>query len=274
MMTVPYLCSTDPTEELLEALALFGKCDLLAMRMFLFPSHSLKQLGFMSETHRRSQFKICIFVYSYKNRVEKYCVTNGFLSPPGAKPTHRTHQEPPVRPVLWVLGAPPFGKSLDPATSSTILEELKRTVPRWRGTQEPSRVLWIGRLSTPRWLTNLWSRLGCVVEVRTLSNGFVHVEFAYGGGTVHRASGCTTDSVTRSVCRTSILHVRCCHDVRHPQHDREFVRLLSDLYPAYIMSRDNTAAVPGEERSTIRSAFLQFGKRTCARCSVCWMDDR
>ena len=39
--------------------------------------------------------------------------------------------------------------------------------------------------------------------------------------------------------------------------------------PAYIMSRDNTAAVPGEERSDIRSAFLQFGKRTCARCSVC-----
>ena len=70
-MTVPYLCSTDPTEELLAALALSGKCDLLAMRMFLFPSHSLKQLGFLSETHRRSQFKICIFVYSYKDRVEQ-----------------------------------------------------------------------------------------------------------------------------------------------------------------------------------------------------------
>jgi hypothetical protein len=63
-----------------------------------------------------------------------------------------------------------LGKPLDPAESSAVVKELKETVPRWRGSSEPSRVLWIGRLP---WnmdrapLTNFWSRLGCVVEVRT-----------------------------------------------------------------------------------------------------------
>jgi hypothetical protein len=65
--------------------------------------------------------------------------------------------------------APELGKPLDPATSTAIVEELKRTVPGWRGSYEPSRVLWIGRLPTNisrTALTNFWSRLGCVVEVR------------------------------------------------------------------------------------------------------------
>jgi hypothetical protein len=75
--------------------------------------------------------------------------TNGFLSPSGAKPTHRTHRQVPVQLVSGSLGYPlELGKPLDQATSSAILEELKRTVPRWRGSQEPSRVLWIGRLPT------------------------------------------------------------------------------------------------------------------------------
>jgi hypothetical protein len=62
------------------------------------------------------------------------------------------------------------GKPLDPAEASAIVEELKETVPRWRGSYEPSRVLWIGRLPykvNPDALTNFWSRLGCVVEVRS-----------------------------------------------------------------------------------------------------------
>lgn len=65
-----------------------------------------------------------------------------------------------------------LGKSLDPAASKAILEELKQTIPRWRGSYEPSRVLWIGRLPTNmsrEALTNFWSRLGCVVEVRACS---------------------------------------------------------------------------------------------------------
>ena len=45
-------------------------------------------------------------------------------------------------------------KSLDPAASEAIIEELRQTVPRWGGLYEPSRVLWIGRLpssvSVPR----------------------------------------------------------------------------------------------------------------------------
>ena len=63
-----------------------------------------------------------------------------------------------------------LGKPLDAATSSAIVEELKRTVPKWRGSNVPSRVIWVGRLPTNisrEALTNFWSRLGCVVEVRT-----------------------------------------------------------------------------------------------------------
>ena len=65
--------------------------------------------------------------------------------------------------------APELGKPLDPTTSSAIVEELKRTIPGWKGLYEPSRVLWIGRLPNDishATLTNFWSRLGCVVEVR------------------------------------------------------------------------------------------------------------
>jgi hypothetical protein len=62
-----------------------------------------------------------------------------------------------------------LGKPLDPATSSAILEELTRTVPKFNGLHSPSRVLWIGALPrsiSQTALTNFWSRLGCVVEVR------------------------------------------------------------------------------------------------------------
>lgn len=60
-------------------------------------------------------------------------------------------------------------KPHDSATSSALVEELKKTVPGWKGTCEPSRVLWIGRLPhdiSRKSLENFWSRLGCVVEVR------------------------------------------------------------------------------------------------------------
>jgi hypothetical protein len=97
-----------------------------------------------------------------------------------------------------------LGKPLDPETSTAVVEELKRTVPGWKGTYEASRVLWIGRLPTNisrTALANFWSRLGCVVEVRpctcrafpsslkmrliephfhcgSATSGFAHVEFA------------------------------------------------------------------------------------------------
>jgi hypothetical protein len=63
-----------------------------------------------------------------------------------------------------------LGKPLDPITSSNIVKELKHTVPKWRGSYEPSRVIWIGRLPlniSREALANFWSRLGCVVDVRT-----------------------------------------------------------------------------------------------------------
>lgn len=62
------------------------------------------------------------------------------------------------------------GKPLDSATSSAIVEELTQTVSRFRGLQNPSRVLWIGglpRTISETHLANFWSRLGCVVDVRT-----------------------------------------------------------------------------------------------------------
>ncbi|KAF8492390.1 hypothetical protein F5888DRAFT_911356 [Russula emetica] len=73
-----------------------------------------------------------------------------------------------------------LGKPLDPATCSAILRELTRTVSRVRGSHNPSRVLWIGwlpaRISRTA-LTNFWSRLGSVVDIRSsLKNGYAHVE--------------------------------------------------------------------------------------------------
>ncbi|KAI9507299.1 hypothetical protein F5148DRAFT_1206079, partial [Russula earlei] len=127
--------------------------------------------------------KYAFFVYSSDDRV---------------KLVLRVHQRVPItirgcvlrieralsRP-YWSPGASGYhlelGRPLEPAKSSAIIEELKRTVPKWRGSNEPSRVIWIGRLPmdvSRESLANFWSRLGCVVEVRTSLNGFAHVEFA------------------------------------------------------------------------------------------------
>jgi hypothetical protein len=69
-----------------------------------------------------------------------------------------------------------LGKPLDPEESSALLKELKKSVPRWKGLYEPSRVLWIGRLPSNidrGALINFWSRLGCVVEVRTSTSNTI-----------------------------------------------------------------------------------------------------
>jgi hypothetical protein len=68
------------------------------------------------------------------------------------------------------------GKPLDPAESGAISKELKETVRKWRGSCEPSRVVWIGRLPynvDQDALTNFWSRLGCVVEVRQSTSNVI-----------------------------------------------------------------------------------------------------
>ena len=54
------------------------------------------------------------------------------------------HREPPAQFVLWALGySLELGILFDPATSSAIIEELKWTVTKWRGSYELLRVVWI-----------------------------------------------------------------------------------------------------------------------------------
>ena len=115
--------------------------------------------------------KCAYFIYSNKNHVEEIL---------------RVHQQVPItvrgqilriessenRPSLSPdsLGDVELGKPLDPETCNAIVKELTQTVPGFRGTHGPSRVIWLGSLpihiSRPA-LTNFWSRLGCVVDVRS-----------------------------------------------------------------------------------------------------------
>ena len=162
-------------EELWEALAPFGKHEGFVMRMYP-ASLSLAESSLSELVGPDSKF--AYFMYASDDRVENIL---------------RIHRRIPItvrgqslrlelaenRPYGLLYGlsaehapehAPELGKTLDSATSGAAVEELKRTVPRWKGTAEPSRVLWIGRLPTNisrTALTNFWSRLGCVVEVRT-----------------------------------------------------------------------------------------------------------
>lgn len=155
--------------EISEALAQFGKYERMVMRMFSFAiSHFLPDSSSLGPDS-----KYAFFMYSSKNRVEELL---------------RVHQRIPITLEGRVLriestenrpyslshenqaNSLELGKPLDPMTSSAIVEELKRTVPKWRGSNEPSRVIWIGRLPlnmSPKALANFWTRLGCVVDVRT-----------------------------------------------------------------------------------------------------------
>jgi hypothetical protein len=135
-----------------------GICDRLVMRMFPFRSSHPRAVEFSERDSHRPQFKIRVF------RVFGPCRANSACSPtdsyhPGAKPWHQTHQGP-VRLVPEHLRLPTgTWKPPDPAT--TIVNQLREGVPRWRSSHEPSRVLWIGRLSRIS-LVWLGSRLGCV----------------------------------------------------------------------------------------------------------------
>ncbi|KAH9970270.1 hypothetical protein BJV74DRAFT_867387 [Russula compacta] len=150
-------------EELLEALAPLGKYERFVMRpgskyaYFFYSSDD--RVAEILRVHKR----VPITLRGKSLRLER-TVNRPYSLSPG--PSGHS---------------PELGKELDLATSRAIVEELKQTVPRWRGLYGPSRVLWIGRLPlniSRVALTNFWSRLGCVVEVRTSLNGFAHVEFA------------------------------------------------------------------------------------------------
>jgi hypothetical protein len=123
--------------------------------------------------------KHAYFIYSNGNRVEETLsvrqrvpITVGGQTLRIERAKDRLYSMFPVS-----LGdALEFGKPLDPATSSGILKELTRTVSRFRGSHNPSRVLWIGGLPTRisrAALTNFWSRLGCVVYVRACTSSSV-----------------------------------------------------------------------------------------------------
>ena len=162
-------------KELSEVFAPLGKYERFVMRMCFSSCHlSLGTFFFLSRLVCLSGpgSKYAYFVYSSDDPVENLLrvherVPITFRGQPlriersMSRPhTVSTEEEEEVL---------EFAKPYDPATSSALIEELKRTVPGWKGTCEPSRVLWIGRLPhdiSRDAIANFWSRLGCVVEVR------------------------------------------------------------------------------------------------------------
>ncbi|KAI9461900.1 hypothetical protein BJY52DRAFT_163912 [Lactarius psammicola] len=178
-----------------------------------------------------------------------------------------------------------LGRPLDPAASQAILEELRQTVPGWRGSYEPSRVLWIGRLPSSvsrEALTNFWSRLGCVVEVRPSTSGFAHIEFS------------STDEALRAARQGAL------HGFRYADRllDVDFAPWLFYIGPAYrvvyiygwpashtrpellqwaydipyVTSASVLPPFRGEGRSALRSALLQFRSIDDARAGLHMLD--
>ena len=162
-------------EELSKALEPFGKVEQIMMRMSFSLLLSLSQTSGPSE---RTCYiigpgsKYAYLVYPNKDHVER---------------TLKDHHHNPIilqgRSLRIELAknnpyslTPGFSgddlrlaEQIDPVTRGGIIKQLTRTVPKFRGSHDPSRVLWVGRLPvaiTPTALTNFWSRLGCVVEVR------------------------------------------------------------------------------------------------------------
>ncbi|KAF8257906.1 hypothetical protein EI94DRAFT_1219986 [Lactarius quietus] len=142
-------------DELCEALSRFGKYERFVMRPGSKYAYFIYSSDDRVEQILRSHRRIPTTVRGESLRIER-TVNKPYTLTPGSSDI-----------------ALELGKSLDPADSDAIIEELKQTVPRWRGSYEPSRVLWVGRLPSSvssEALTNFWSRLGCVVEVRPLGS--------------------------------------------------------------------------------------------------------
>jgi hypothetical protein len=159
-------------DELWEALSRFGRYERFVMRMYNACTISLARL--LTRTrHVGPGSKYAYFMYSSDERVEHILRSHGRI-PITVRGESLRIERTVNRPYSPLHGSSDLelGKSLEPAASKAIIEELKQTVPRWRGTYEPSRVLWIGRLPSSvsrEALTHFWSRLGCVVEVRACS---------------------------------------------------------------------------------------------------------
>jgi hypothetical protein len=154
--------------ELSEAFSRFGRHEKCVMRVYNILYH-LSSVLTERITRAGPGSKYAYFVYSSDDRVEQILCSHKRI--PVTLHGIKLRIERTVNRPYYVSSdlSLELGTQLDPAASEAIIEELKRTVPRWRGSYEPSRVLWIGRLPTnisQEALTNFWSRLGCVVEVR------------------------------------------------------------------------------------------------------------
>lgn len=161
--------------ELWEALSRFGRYERFVMRMYNSCITSLARLLTGRTRHLGPGSKYAYFMYSNDERVEHILRSHKRIPITvrgGSLRIERSENRPYSLSPGSTEIALELGKSLDPAASQAIIEELKQTVPRWRGSNEPSRVLWIGRLPhnvSREALSNFWSRLGCVVEVRACS---------------------------------------------------------------------------------------------------------
>jgi len=165
-------------EEVLEAVAPLGKYEGIVMRTcftssFFFSLSLGRAIRFSQPALTGPGSKYAYVMYLSNDRVDDVLRAHDRLPITirrKALRVERTENRP------FILSNEPsdstleIGKSLDPAESSAVAEELKETVQKWRGSCEPSRVLWIGRLPyniDHDALTNFWSRIGCVVEVRS-----------------------------------------------------------------------------------------------------------
>lgn len=102
------------------------------------------------------------FLYSSDDRVEQ--ILGSHSIPVAVRGQNLRIERTMNRPYPMVPGssdvALELGKSLAPAASDANIEERKQTVPKWRGTCVPSRVLWNGGLPmrmSREALTNFWS---------------------------------------------------------------------------------------------------------------------
>ena len=161
-------------DELSEAFSRFGRYERFVMRMYKHLYHFFSTRT-QRIVHTGPGSRYAYVVYSSDDRVEQILRSHKRI-PIKVQGENLRIERTTNRPYTLSPGssdiALELGKPLDPAASDAILEELKQTVPKWRGSYEPSRVLWIGRLPTnmtKEALTNFWSRLGCVVEVRACS---------------------------------------------------------------------------------------------------------
>ena len=86
------------------------------------------------------------FIYSNKDSIEEILSVHqrAPITVGGRIPRIQRAENRPSSPSTGPLGdAVELGKPLDPATSSAIFKELTQTVPRFRDSHKPSRVLWI-----------------------------------------------------------------------------------------------------------------------------------